>query len=332
MDEIIIVDTGSTDRTKEIAGKFTDKVYDFEWIDDFSAARNEAYSKATMDYQMWLDADDILPPEELKKLIALKKELDPSVDMVSMKYHTAFDSKGNPMLTSTRGRLTRRALGIKWEDPIHEYMPVQANNVYADIYVHHLKNPKEGDGNRNLNIYTALESSGKPMTPRQVYYFARELKDHGMWAKAAWYFEKFLDSGQGWKEDNIASCLALSMAYNALGASDKIVPVLTKSFRYDAPRAEICCELGYYYKRAEDYNTAFKWFNLALNLGAPDSKGFVLQDYLDYIPNIECCVCRYKLGDIEGAIMYNEKAALAKPNDSGVEHNRKFFAELRDKG
>ena len=46
MDEIIIVDTGSTDRTKEIAARYTDKIYDFEWVQDFSAARNFAFSKA----------------------------------------------------------------------------------------------------------------------------------------------------------------------------------------------------------------------------------------------------------------------------------------------
>ena len=49
-DEIVIVDTGSTDATKEIAAKYTDKLYDFAWVDDFSAARNFAFSKATMDY------------------------------------------------------------------------------------------------------------------------------------------------------------------------------------------------------------------------------------------------------------------------------------------
>ena len=45
-DEIIIVDTGSTDQTKSIAHKYTDKVYDFEWCDDFSKARNYSFSKA----------------------------------------------------------------------------------------------------------------------------------------------------------------------------------------------------------------------------------------------------------------------------------------------
>ena len=50
MDEIIIVDTGSADRTKEIAARYTDRIYDFAWIDDFSAARNFAFSMAGCDY------------------------------------------------------------------------------------------------------------------------------------------------------------------------------------------------------------------------------------------------------------------------------------------
>ena len=50
VDEIIIVDTGSDDNTREIARRYTDHVYDFEWIDDFSAARNYSFSKASMDY------------------------------------------------------------------------------------------------------------------------------------------------------------------------------------------------------------------------------------------------------------------------------------------
>ena len=59
-DEIVIVDTGSTDRTKEIVEKYADRIFDFTWIDDFAAARNLAFSQATMDYILWLDADDML--------------------------------------------------------------------------------------------------------------------------------------------------------------------------------------------------------------------------------------------------------------------------------
>ena len=59
-DELIIVDTGSTDNTKEIAAHYTDKIYDFEWINDFSAARNFAFSKAGCDYIFSADADEVL--------------------------------------------------------------------------------------------------------------------------------------------------------------------------------------------------------------------------------------------------------------------------------
>ena len=72
VDEIIIVDTGSTDSTKEIVSKYTDMVYDFEWIDDFSAARNFSFSKASKDYTMWLDADDIILEADREKLLKIK--------------------------------------------------------------------------------------------------------------------------------------------------------------------------------------------------------------------------------------------------------------------
>lgn len=58
--EIVVVDTGSTDRTKEIAKKYTDKVYDFIWINDFSAARNFAASRASNNWILSLDCDEYI--------------------------------------------------------------------------------------------------------------------------------------------------------------------------------------------------------------------------------------------------------------------------------
>ena len=68
MDEIIIVDTGSTDRTKEIARQYTALVYDFSWCDDFAAAKNFAISKATNPYVMILDSDEFLENIDIQKL------------------------------------------------------------------------------------------------------------------------------------------------------------------------------------------------------------------------------------------------------------------------
>ena len=68
VDEIIIVDTGSTDKTKEIAKKFGAKIFDFKWIDDFSAARNESLKHATKDWILVLDADEVIEKNDLQKI------------------------------------------------------------------------------------------------------------------------------------------------------------------------------------------------------------------------------------------------------------------------
>ncbi|MBI2666920.1 polysaccharide deacetylase family protein, partial [Candidatus Woesearchaeota archaeon] len=64
VDEIIIIDTGSTDKTKEIAQKHHAKIYDFKWIDDFAAARNFSLQQATGDWILILDADEEITSED----------------------------------------------------------------------------------------------------------------------------------------------------------------------------------------------------------------------------------------------------------------------------
>ena len=76
-DEIVVVDTGSKDPTQEIAREFGARVFDFVWVDDFTAARNAALARATGDYAFWLDADDVLDPPEREKLRELLDSLPP---------------------------------------------------------------------------------------------------------------------------------------------------------------------------------------------------------------------------------------------------------------
>ena len=104
VDEIIIVDTGSTDRTVEIASEYTSNVYSYPWKDDFSDARNYSFSKASKDYCMWIDADDILEETEKDKFLRLKQTLPPEADIVMMKYNISFDEAGNPSFSYFRER------------------------------------------------------------------------------------------------------------------------------------------------------------------------------------------------------------------------------------
>ncbi len=86
VDEIIIVDTGSTDRTVEIASRYTEKVYSYSWRDDFSDARNESFSRAAMDYCMWMDADDVLEGTQRDGFLQLKRTLSPDADMIRLRF------------------------------------------------------------------------------------------------------------------------------------------------------------------------------------------------------------------------------------------------------
>lgn len=124
VDEIVIVDTGSTDRTKEIARSYTARVIDFPWSDDFSAARNFSFSHAAMDYIFWLDADDILPAEEQTKFLTLKHTLSPDIDSVTMIYSLAQDEDGKTISSVRRNRLIKRANRFRWHGVVHEYLEV----------------------------------------------------------------------------------------------------------------------------------------------------------------------------------------------------------------
>ncbi len=76
-DEIVVVDTGSKDRTPEIAREFGARVFDFVCVDDFAAARNAALARARGDYAFWLDADDVIDPPQRARLEELIKGLEP---------------------------------------------------------------------------------------------------------------------------------------------------------------------------------------------------------------------------------------------------------------
>lgn len=327
-DEIIVVDTGSSDKSKEIAQKYTNNIYDFKWIDNFAAARNFAFSKGSMDYLMWLDADDFMTDTEIEKFQKFKAELGPETPMVMLPYHTAFDMHGNPTFIYYRERIVRRDLGLRWISEIHEVIPPLPNALKVDIAIEHRKE-KESDPYRNIKIFERMIAENKKLEPRQQYYYARELYYHGRKAESAGALEKFLDEGRGWSENNIEACRLLAECRNTQGDSKAALAALFRSFTYDLPRAETLCELGKLYMENKDYKKAIYWYELATKCTLDNTKsGFTSPDCYDFIPYLQLCVCYDRLGEHQKANSYNKKAAKIKPKSSAVLSNKKYFKNI----
>ncbi len=325
VDEIILVDTGSTDRTREIATRFTDQIFDFPWQDDFSAARNDSFSHASMDYCMWLDADDVLLEEDQRAFLALKEALEPTVSVVMAPYHTGFDESGRVTFSYYRERLIKNRAGMTWMGAVHEAITPTGKIQYADFAVTHRKvHPSDPD--RNLRIYEAQLAAGKELEPRQRFYYGRELFYHRRWEEALAVFEQFLAEGAGWVENNIDACCHCAHCHRELGHDQSALEALFRSFLYDCPRAEVCCEIGLWFLQREQHQQAAYWYTLALTCSRDDRRGgFVSPDCYGYLPCIQLCVCYSRLGDQKRAIAFNELAAAFKPDSPSILHNRAFF-------
>ena len=167
-DEIIIVDTGSDDKTKKIAQGYTDKIYDFPWRDDFSAARNYALDQGSGDYLMWLDADDVVPEESIRRIRALKEKLPPDTDVVMTPYAVEFDEQGKAVFSYYRERIVKNRRNLRFKGKVHEAIPISGKIFYADIPVEHRKMKWE-DSWRNLRIYQ------KTFTCKRSYKAYRQL-------------------------------------------------------------------------------------------------------------------------------------------------------------
>ncbi|MBQ8758186.1 MAG: glycosyltransferase [Clostridia bacterium] len=329
-DEIIIVDTGSSDRTKQIASEYTDKIYDYRWINDFSAARNFSFLKATGDYIMWLDADDILKEEDRLALLSLKKSISPETDVVMMKYATAFDASGNPSFFYYRERLVKRMANFRWHGFVHEVITPKGNIVYEDITVCH--KPIEGkkkDTARNLNIYKEKLAKGVVFSARETYYYARELYYNGQFTEAAKQLDVFLDNPKGWFADKIGACL---MLYGIYGESDpaKAKKYLSLALSYDTVNPQVLCFMGDSHKNEGRFHQAIFWYNAALMCPSEyKASGFILPEYERYYPLLQLCVCYDSLGEYGKAKECNRLAGLQNPDSEQVLHNNRYFENLK---
>lgn len=330
-DEIVIVDTGSTDRTREIAKDYDCRIVDYTWKDHFGDARNFAFSQAEGEYILWLDADDVFEEKDRQQLLDWRERLDSSIDGLSMEYHLAFDGSGNVSHKLRRNRLVRRDKGFEWHGAVHEYLAVSGNIIHTNIAVTHKKDKKYTD--RNLRIYKRLEEQGEAFTARDQYYYANELRDHGLNEEAVRWYTRFLDSGHGWIEDNLSACMKLAECMGRLGMKEQELAALFRSFTYEIPRAEACCRIGAWFAERMEWNKAIHWFETAVSLKRPeDPLANIDEPSWTWIPHLQLCVCYDRLGDHEQANYHNELALRYHPTHPSMLYNQQYLKEKLQNG
>ncbi len=327
VDEIVIVDTGSTDATKEIAARYTDKIYDFDWVDDFSAARNFSFSKARMDYCMWLDADDVLGEGAKESLLVWKGQADGSVDVGMLRYITAFDEQNKAVFSYYRERLLKRNGGFVWEGRVHEAIALHGQIAYLDICVEH-HSAKKTYGDRNLLIYENMKREGVRFAPRDIFYYARELYYHQNYEAAVKEFQDFLGREGAFYQNCIEACRFLSYCFYALKREKEALASLLWGLSYAKPGGELCCDLGkHFYDRSRWEQAAF-WYQSALRT-CPDEEamGFVQKECYGYLPCVQLSVCYDRMGKRKEALHYHKMAGKYKPYGREFLQNERYFTK-----
>lgn len=305
VEEMVIVDTGSTDRTMEIAKRYPKvKLYEFAWIDDFAAARNFAFSKATQDYIYSADADEVLDEENRKRFLMLKQALLPEIEIVQMKY-------GNQLEFGTvynydeeyRPKLFKRLREFKWHEAIHETIMTTPVIYDSDVVITHM--PKECHAGRDFKAFEKLIGRGERLSKRLHNMYAKELFISGAdedFVKAGTFFEGTAKADDRDEEEIKEANLVAAAAAGRAGDTVAFFKHATKVLVMESC-SEICYELGEFYFAIKDYEEAALWFYNACY----ETEPLLAVKYKEKLSLKKLVQCYEKLGMAEEAGFYREQ-------------------------
>ncbi|WP_178023368.1 glycosyltransferase family 2 protein [uncultured Paenibacillus sp.] len=172
-DEIIVVDTGSTDRTKEIAALYTNLIFDYQWGNDFAAARNESLRHATGKWILVMDADEYLSTDDHNKWLAFldnEKPLDHLAYTLPIINFTGDKEYQDEISASPVTRLFPNHKGIYFERPIHEQLTRGSQGELfhkkLDLNIYHtgyqnLRVDEKNKHERNMQIFKQMQQKGE---------------------------------------------------------------------------------------------------------------------------------------------------------------------------
>lgn len=274
VDEIIVVDTGSADRTAEIARSYGARVFNFTWRDDFAAARNFSLDRATGDWILYLDADEELVLEDAARLRPLLD--DPNVNAYLFQTISfTGDTPGPARVSCVHLRLFRNRPEHRYVGAIHERLPIDPHSglAYRNLRILHygyLTGVVRSKGKiaRNLKILRHL-AARDPDDPFTLYNLGTEYLRQGHNRQAARAFaraQKLIDAASGWAPElakKYAICLMELGDYT--GALDQ----LNKSLEVYPDYADLVFLQGCCRHRQKLYSSALAAFGRCCEMGSP---------------------------------------------------------------
>jgi len=212
IDEIIILDTGSTDKTPAISLLYTDKVFvnEYKWNDNFAEARNFAKTKATGDWILSIDADEELEKRGIKKIRkAIAKAKGNSIDVI-------MEGKSSNFFFP---RIFKNKPEIFWKGVVHNYLNIAEENR-SDIHIKYYDSPThKKDPDRTFRILKE-EVCKNPELTRETFYLAREYIYKKSWPTAIYWLERYVEKNT-WPPEKAQAYLMLSKAYFNMRQVDK---------------------------------------------------------------------------------------------------------------
>lgn len=206
--EQIVVDTGSTDRTVEIAESMGAKIFYFEWCDDFSAAKNYAIEQAAGDWIAFLDADEYFTPEDARKLPDVIRTAEQrfskhgTPDVIRATW-AQLNDEGRVFAVSEQDRIFKNKKDIRYRKPIHEVLAsasgrdiqmVDATNVLSIMHTGYLRSVIEEKGERNVPLLEKAVQDD-PDDYDAWSYLAEAFSAKNEYVKALQISEKVMEEG-----------------------------------------------------------------------------------------------------------------------------------------
>jgi glycosyltransferase involved in cell wall biosynthesis len=345
--EIVIVDTGSTDGTLDVARRFTDVVETFTACNDshgrmlrFDLARNRSFSLATQPWVMWVDADDkVVGAENLELLIKrYDAERRGGPAMIAMPYEYSHDAQGRVELLLERERLVTPKEHFEWHGWVHEVLLPKGADMRRStgaMKVVHRRSAsrKKSESGRNLRILEAQYAVMGDADARHLYYLGQELGYANRIDEAIGFLSKHIDRS-GWDDERYMSAQLIAKHYENRGEYEKAIEWAMKAILIN----ENWCEAYFTVARCTYYiaqrTDSVRWWQRAAHFAKigldkprtmtplfvnPLERDFEIHKYLN--------MALSKIGDTKGALASVQKGLSVRPDDGHLLFNKRVYEE-----